>query len=116
MARVTVQVEWPDGLQSLPENAQARITVEDATLADESSVVLGESVVDDLDVDHPPLVEVDIGEVDPSANLIVRVQVADSQRKERGVAVGDLISTQSHPVLTRGHGDSVVVPVRSIGP
>jgi hypothetical protein len=85
MARVNVQIEWPDDLRALPEHAQARVTVEDVTRADASSVVIAERVLDDL-------------AVDPSA-------VAE-------VESGDLVSTQSHPVLTHGHGDSVVVRPR----
>lgn len=73
MARVNVRIEWPDDLRALPEHAQARVTVEDVTRADASSVVIAESVL------------------------------------------GDLVSTQSHPVLTRGHGDSVVVRPRVVG-
>lgn len=115
MARVNVQIEWPDDLRALPEHAQARVTVEDVTLADASSVVIAERVLDDLAVDHPAVAEVEVGEVDPRADLIVRVHVADAGRPTRDVKVGDLISTQSYPVLTHGHGDSVVVRPRVVG-
>jgi hypothetical protein len=110
MARVNVQIEWPDDLRALPEHAQARVTVEDVTRADASSVVIAERVLDDLAVD-----EVEVGEVDPKADLIVRVHVADAGRPTRDVEAGDLVSTQSHPVLTHGHGDSVVVRPRVVG-
>ena len=53
--------------------------------------------------------------MDPDSDLSVRVHVADADRRTLGVEVGDLISTQSHPVLTRGRGDSVVVGVRVVG-
>jgi hypothetical protein len=114
MARVSVQIEWPPGLTTLPPGTRARVTLEDATRADASSVVVAETVLDDLDLGRPAVAELDAGEVDPAANLVVRVQVAPGTRKALGIEVGDLISTQSHPVLTRGHGDSVVVPLQQV--
>jgi hypothetical protein len=115
MARVNVQIEWPDDLRALPERAQARVTVEDVTVADASSVVIAERVLDDLAVGQPAVAEVEVGEVDPKADLIVRVHVVDAGRPTRDVEAGDLVSTQSHPVLTHGHGDSVVVRPRVVG-
>jgi Type III secretion system lipoprotein chaperone (YscW) len=115
MARVNVQIEWPDDLRALPEHAQARVTVEDVTPADASSVVIAERVLDDLAVDQPAVAEVEVGEVDSKADLIVRVHVTDAGRPTRDVEAGDLVSTQSHPVLTHGHGDSVVVRPRVVG-
>ena len=84
-------------------------------LADASSVVIAERVLDDLAVDQPAVAEVEVGEVDPKANLVVRVHVTDAGRPTRDVEAGDLVSTQSHPVLTHGHGDSVVVRPRVVG-
>jgi hypothetical protein len=115
MARVNVQIEWPDNLRALPEHAQARVTVEDVTQADASSVVIAESVLDDLTADQVAVAEVEVGEVDPRADLVVRVHVAAAGRQTRDVEVGDLVSTQSYPVLTHGHGDSVVVRPRVVG-
>lgn len=115
MAAVTVQIEWPEGLQALPRNARARVTVDDVTRADESAVVVAESIIDDLDAAKAPRAVVEVGEFDPDADLSVRVHVADAERVGRDVEVGDLVSTQSHPVLTRGHGDAVVVPLRVVG-
>jgi len=115
MAVVTVQIEWPEDLRALPANARARVTVEDTTRSDASSVVLGETVLDDLDLGTPAVAHVDVGAVDPDSDLSVRVHVADANRKALGVEVGDLVSTQAYPVLTRGRGDSVVVAVRLVG-
>jgi hypothetical protein len=115
MALVTVQIEWPDDLQDLPANARARITVEDTTRSDEASVVLGETLLEDLERGHPAVARVEVGDVDPDSDLTVRVHVADATRRTLGVEVGDLVSTQAHPVLTRGRGDSVVVGVRVVG-
>lgn len=116
MARVTVQIEWPEGLEALPAGAQARVTVEDATTQDDAAAVLAETVVEDLDPRSAPVVELDVGEYDARADLVVRVHVAGPGAATRGIATDDLITTQSHPVLTHGHGDSVVVPLRAVGP
>lgn len=115
MAHVSVQIEWPPGLEALPPDARARVTVEDTTQADASSVVVAETVLDDLDLTRPAVADLDVGEVDPTASLVVRVQVTPGNRKALGIELGDLITTQSHPVLTRGHGDSVVVPLTRVG-
>lgn len=40
----------------------------------------------------------------------VHVDVSGSGEIEQG----DLVSTQSHPVLTRGHADRAAVPVRTV--
>ncbi|MET0838399.1 MAG: YbaY family lipoprotein [Marmoricola sp.] len=115
MAHVSVQIEWPTGLEELPPDARAQVTVEDATLADASSVVIAETVLADLDLARPAVADLEVGEVDPAANLVVRVQVTPGSRKALGIERGDLITTQAHPVLTRGHGDSVVVPLTRVG-
>ena len=115
MAPVKVRIEWPDNLQALPEHAQARVTVEDVTQVDASSVVIAERVLDDIAVGQETVTELEVENVDPRANLVVRVHVTDAGRQTREVEVGDLVSTQSHPVLTHGYGDSVVVRPRVVG-
>jgi hypothetical protein len=115
MAQVWVQIEWPPGLATLPPGARAHVTIEDATRADESSVVVAETELTDLDVSRPAVAELEAGEVDPAATLLVRVHVTVAARGSRDVELGDLITTQAHPVLTHGHGDSVVVPLRAVG-
>ena len=115
MARVSVQIEWPPDVTTLPPDSRAHVTLEDATRADESSVVVAETVLTDHDVSRPAVAELEVGEVDPAATLLVRVHVTPADRRSLGVELGDLITTQSHPVLTHGHGDSVVVPLRAVG-
>jgi uncharacterized lipoprotein YbaY len=115
VAHVSVQIQWPPGLTQLPPDARAQVTVEDVTVADASSVVVAETVLVDLDPSRPAVAELEVGEVDPAASLVVRVQVTPGGRKALGIERGDLITTQSHPVLTRGHGDSVVVPLMQVG-
>jgi hypothetical protein len=114
MAHVVVQLQWPEGVE-LPPDAVARVTVEDATQADASSVVLGETVLDNVDATTTTVADVEVPEVDPNALMIARVHVMPGGRRGLDVERGDLISTQSHPVLTRGHGDSVVVPLTAVG-
>jgi hypothetical protein len=115
MAQVDVQLQWPADLTELPPGAQARVTVEDASRADDAASVIAETVVRDLEVSRPPRVAVEVGEFDPAADLYVRVHVTGGERATREVEVADLVTTQSHPVLTHGYGDSVVVPLRLVG-
>jgi hypothetical protein len=115
MTQVDVQLEWPAGLTELPPGALARVTVEDGSRQDDAAIVVAETVVGDLDVSQGPLVAIDVQDVDPGADLYVRVHVTGGERASREIAVADLITTQSHPVLTHGHGDSVVVPLRVVG-
>ncbi len=115
MALVTVRIEWPESLPVLPEGARARVTVEDSTNADASSVVVAEATLRDLVPGRETLAELEVEEVDQRSDLTVRVHVTAGERRVRGIEAGDLVSTQSHPVLTHGHGDSVVVPLRVVG-
>ena len=75
--------------------------------------MIAETVLADLDA-PTPAVAARGSDVDPSARSLVGgcTSVGDVGS---GVEVGDLITTQSHPVLTRGHGDSVVVPLTQVG-
>jgi DNA primase len=117
MATVTVQIEWPAELGPLPEGARAWVTVEDVTALDGDSVVLAERVLDDLDSSVSPVTDVDVddADLDPRSDVIVRVHVAPAGRESGQVEAGDLITVQSHPVLTGGHGHSVVVRPQRIG-
>lgn len=115
MARISVQIEWPEGLRELPERARGWITIQDTTMADAPAVVIAETTIDNLSPDRPVTAEIEVGEVDLRADLTVRVHVARSGQRTGTVGVGDLISTQSHPVLTQGHGNFVVVPLRVVG-
>ncbi len=114
MPTVTVHVVWPDGLASLPPDARARVTVEDVTRLDAPSVVVGETVVDGLSPSDEPQVEVLVGTVDPTADLVVRVHVVPGARRGEQVEKGDLVTTEAYPVLTRDHGAEVTVRPRSV--
>lgn len=114
-ARVQVRIEWPSDLRTLPADAEAHVTVEDTTVADAGSVVLAEEVVRDLEPGRPVTTSVEVDDVDDRADLNVRVHVCGVRTDTRSIESGDLVSTRAHPVLTHGHGDSVVVPVRLVG-
>lgn len=114
MPKVSVTITWPEGAH-LPDNAHAMVTVEDVSKVDAPSVVVGETVLEDLDTSGPTVAEVEVGDVDAGCDLVVRVHVADRSRADRQTEVGDLLTTEAYPVLTRGHGDSVVVRPRHIG-
>lgn len=115
MASVSATIQWPEALGSLPGHVRVRVSVEDSTLADASSVVVAETVLEDVSPGAETVVVIDVDEVEASADLSVRVQVSPTQGASRDLQVGDLVSTQSHPVLTHGHGDSVVVPLTLVG-
>jgi hypothetical protein len=115
MPIVKVHIVWPSDLARLPPNARARITVEDVTRVDEASTVVAESMITDLTLDDEPVAEIQVDAVDPHADLIVRVHVTEGVRRGAGVERGDLVTTESYPVLTGGHGDTVRVRPRRVG-
>lgn len=114
MASVQVRIEWPDGTD-LPGDACARVVVEDVSAVDAPSTVVAETVVEDLDPSSATPVDLEVDDVDPGADLVVRVHVTPRSRVGAPVEVGDLLTTQAHPVLTRGHGGEVVVHPQRIG-
>lgn len=114
MPLVHVKIQWPTGIEPLPDDAITRVTVEDATRADASSVVVGESVLHSVDTTSPSTAVVEVGDIDPSGYYIVRLHVDRQGRGARDVEKGDIITTQSYPVLTRGHGDHVVLEAQQI--
>jgi uncharacterized lipoprotein YbaY len=114
MAEVKVSIEWPDHGVELPASAKAHVTVEDVTLADASSVAVAGVVADQLRTDHPMTVVVDVPEVDPSHRYSVRVHVRREGSPNPQVQSGDLITTQSYPVLTRGFGNHVTVKLLKV--
>jgi putative lipoprotein len=98
------------------EAAELVVQVEDVSRADAPSVVVGEQRL--RGVRLPPggalqfEVEVPADRVDPHSMYSVRAHVDVSGSGE--VEKGDLLSTRSYPVLTRGHGDEAQVEVQQI--
>jgi len=91
------------------------IQVEDVSRLDAPSVVVGEQRIDDVALDGgnvPFEVEVPAGLIDDRAMYSLRVHVDVSGSGE--VEHGDLITTQSYPVLTRDNPDAATVKVQRI--
>ena len=115
MSTVKVHIVWPADQTRLPPNARARITVEDVTRVDAASTVVAETSLTDLTLDEEPVAEVQVEDADPGADLVVRVHVTGGSRRGAEVELGDLVTTESYPVLTRGHGDTIRVSPRRVG-
>jgi uncharacterized lipoprotein YbaY len=101
----------------LPSNAASVVVrVEDISRADAPAIVVGEQRQDAV-------------RLHPSATLPFRVEVPTEQLNERAlysvsahidtsgsgrVDRGDLVSTETYPVLTRGYGTEVRVRVKPV--
>ena len=109
---VSGEVVLPDGSLELPSSAVVRVRIEDVTRADADA-----RLVASVELRAAPGGEripflFDVPQVDPTADYSVRVHVDLDGRGE--VDVGDLVSVQSYPVLTRGHGNRASVEVRRV--
>jgi uncharacterized lipoprotein YbaY len=109
------EVLLPTG-QPLPESGDLVVVVEDVSRADAASDVVGEHRQPHIALHQgatiPFVIEVPASQIDDRHVYAVRAQIHVSGTAE--VSRGDLISTQSHPVLTRGYGTHVQVPLRRI--
>ena len=96
--------------------AEVTIQVEDVSRADAPSIVIGEQRMSGVAVGAggvlPFTIEIPAGLVDGRRNYSVRAHISRSGSNE--VSVGDLVSTQSYPVLTRGFGDRVRIVVKPV--
>jgi uncharacterized lipoprotein YbaY len=110
---VSGEVTW--GQVNPVQGATVRVLVEDVSFADASSTVVASHVTPGVDIDGRggslPF-SLPVPDVDPRHDYSVRAHVDANGDGEIGV--GDLISMQSHPVLTQGHSLQVVVPVRPV--
>jgi putative lipoprotein len=98
-----------------PEAAAIVVAVEDVSRADAPSTVVAEQHLVHVSLDAGEVAfEVDVpnGRIEARARYTVRVHVdvTGSGIVERG----DLVSTQSHPVLTGGNPDEASVPVKVV--
>lgn len=94
---------------------QLIIQVEDVSRADAPSRVIGELKIKKPKLSGEPVpfeIEVPEDDIDESGSYSVRAHVDFSGSGE--VESGDLLSTQSYPVLTRGHASQAKVQVRKI--
>jgi putative lipoprotein len=98
------------------ETADLVVQVEDVSRADAPSVVIAEQRQSGVPLRGgavlPFVVEVPEELVDERNSHSVRVHVDVSGSGE--VEVGDLVSTQSYPVLTRGHGNEARIDVKRV--
>ncbi len=111
-AVVRGRIVWPPDPPRL-EGATVVIRVEDVSRADASSLVVAEQVLHDITTSGtttPELTfEVPVSDVDERAHYAVSVHV--DHTRSGTITKGDLLSVQSHPVLTRGHPSWAEVPV-----
>lgn len=108
-SHVTVHLVFPE--PGLEQSYRAHILVEDISLADAAAVPVGE-YDGELTPTTTQTVQVPVSSLDPTASYSVRVHVDSTGTGT--VTTGDYLSTQSHPVLTHGHGDEVTVPLQQL--
>ncbi len=99
-----------------PRAAQIVAQVEDISRADAPSIVIGEQHQTDVALQAgqvvPLRIEIPASEINERHSYSVRVHIDVSGLGK--VAHGDLLSTQTYPVLTRGYGNEVRVNVRPV--
>ena len=98
------------------DKANVVVQVEDVSRADAPSIVVGEQRQQAVQLDSggviPFWVEIPAELIDPVASYSIRVHI---DRSGSGtVDVGDLVTTQSYPVLTHGYSDDANVSVRQV--
>lgn len=98
------------------QTADLIVQVEDVSRADAPSQVVGEQRVSGVKVGAgqtlPFAIEIPSDRVDPSHSYSVRAHV--DMTGSGKVEVGDLITTQSYPVLTKGYGNEADVTVKVV--
>ena len=98
------------------EAAELVVQVEDVSRADAPSTVIGEQRLSRVPLSPgsaiPFALDVPAGLVESGHSYSVRAHVDVSGSGE--VEVGDLVSTQSHPVLTEGPGGELQVRVQRV--
>lgn len=109
------QVVLP-GVELAGETADFIIQVEDVSRADAPSTVVGEQRIPRVALKSgmalPFTVEIPADRIIPNHNYSVRVHVDLSGSGK--VEKADLITMQSYPVLTQGHGNEVNVSVKQV--
>jgi putative lipoprotein len=96
--------------------AKVLVQVEDVSRADAPSSVVGEQELKGVKLQKgavlPFTITLPAEAIDERNSYSVRAHVDLTGSGK--VEVGDLVSTQSHPVLTRGSGNEAVVPVKRV--
>jgi heat shock protein HslJ len=112
---VTGTIVFPEHVPEGPP-ATIHVRVEDVSLADASATVIAGTTLANVTV-PPPAGEavtfaIPVETYDPRKTYGVRVHV--DRDGDGQVSVGDLVSTTHHPVLTRGGGTDVSIPVSEV--
>jgi putative lipoprotein len=114
MTTVRGKIALPDDVPA--EAGEILVVVEDVSRADAPSAIVGETRLGRTPLAPgatiPFSAEVPENAIDPRAAYSLRVHVDVSGSGE--IEKGDLVSTQSYPVLTRGAGGETVVRVRRV--
>ena len=92
------------------------VELEDVSRADAPTQVIGEHRQEGVEVKAGGVLPYEIivppGAVDERRSYSVRAHIDVS--RSGTVEVGDLVSTQSYPVLTRGHGRQAAIAVKTV--
>jgi uncharacterized lipoprotein YbaY len=110
-------IRLPDGAPTFA-GATMRVRLLDVTRADAPSRTVAELTVPDVSHSGSPAgipFVLPAEGVDPSAHYIVHVHIDVDVDGDQRVSAGDLITTESHPVLTFGHPSRLTVRVRAVG-
>ena len=113
--QVTGQIVLPDSAVP-PGAARVIVQIEDVSRADAPSIVIAEESLENVELSPgrtvPFILTVPTDILDASKHYSVRahIDISGSGTVDRG----DFVSTQSHPVLTRGFGNEAVVPVKRV--
>lgn len=110
MPEITVHIEFPEPPPIVTRTA--RIVVEDVSTADLRATRVSDRRITPADPEELRSVTIDVPEPDLRASYSVRVHI--DVDGSGAISAGDFVSTQSHPVLTRGHGTEVTVPVTRV--
>lgn len=109
------EIILPEGAES-PDPADVAVYVEDVSRADAPSVVIGEQHRSGVPLRPgtpiPFVVEIPADYVDDRMEYSVRVHIDHSRSGD--VTVGDFVSTQSYPVLTRGASTEARIDVKRV--
>ena len=104
-----------------PEEVPAKpvdvlVYVEDVSRADAPSAVVGEQILKGVSLHSGEAlsftIEVATNNINERNLYSVRVHIDTSQSGD--ITIGDFVSTQSYPVLTRGYGTEVRVNVKRV--
>lgn len=114
-AVVCGEILWPPGTP-LMNAVTVRVQIEEVSRSDASAQVVGQQVQRGVDIDPHKQQSLDfrvvVDQIDDRADYTVRVHI--DVNNTGAIAIGDLLSMQSHPVLTHGRPTTVRIPVQPV--